>query len=261
MSTHHLQGELWGSAPSDWALYLETTFTPLYQKIISKSNLRPGQQLLDIGCGTGLFLRMAGTTGALLTGIDVSTDMLEIARERSPGAELLHRDMADLSFGDKRFDLVTAFNSLSYAENIDRALREIRSLLKDEGSLVIATWGSDAECESLKVLNSIASLLPERAPGTPGPLALSGEGRVESLLAEAGLVLREKGTANCHWNFSSLEEATRGILAAGPSAEAIRYAGLEKVKEQLVTTLAPFAVYEEMFVLENVFHYFIAGRT
>lgn len=260
MSTNHLQGELWGTAPTDWALYLETTFTPLYQKVISKSGLQAGKQLLDIGCGTGLFLRMAGATGATLTGIDVSPEMLEVARERNPGATLIGQDMDKLSFPEKSFDLVTGFNSLQYAEDIVKTLKDIRQLLKEDAFLVIGIWGTDAECESLKVLSSIASLLPEPAPGTPGPLALSGEGRVETLLSEAGLELKEKGTANCHWNFSSLDEATRGILAAGPSVEAIRYAGLEKVKEQLVKTLAPFNIYEEMFVLENVFHYFIAGN-
>lgn len=261
MNSNHLQGELWGAAPNDWALYLETTFTPLYQKIISKTGLRSGQELLDIGCGTGLFLRLAGSTGAALTGIDVSPEMLEVARERNADARLLQQDLDNLSFPENNFDLVTGFNSLQYAQDIVKTLKDIRRLLKEDGLLVIGIWGSDAECESLKVLSSIASLLPEPPPGSPGPLALSGEGRVESLLREAGLVLQQKGTANCHWNFSSLDEATRGILAAGPSVEAIRYAGLEKVKEQLVTTLAPFNIYEEMFVLENLFHYFIARKS
>jgi hypothetical protein len=70
----------------------------------------------------------------------------------------------------------------------------------------------------------------------------------------------EKGTAEGHWNFSSLEEALKGILSAGPSVEAIRYAGKEKVKDQLIKTLTSFNLYDEIYVLENVFHYFIAGK-
>jgi len=132
--------------------------------------------------------------------------------------------------------------------------------MKDDGQLAIGVWGSPKECEALEVLTSIASLLPEPPAGSPGPLALSGEGKVETLLHAAGCKLIEKGTANCHWNFSSLDEALKGILSAGPSAEAIRYAGMDKVKEQLVKTLARFNIYDEIFVLENVFHYFIVGK-
>lgn len=216
--------------------------------------------VLDIGCGSGLFLRMAGAKGATTTGIDVTPELLEVARQRNPTAALLCRDMDDLLFADKSFDIVTGFNSLQYAVDIMNVLKEIKRVLKDDGKLGIGIWGNTAECEALEVLASIASLLPEPPAGSPGPLALSEEGKMEKLLDAAGFKILEKGTAEGHWNFSSLEEALKGILSAGPSAEAIRYAGKEKVKEQLMKTLETFNIYEESYVLENVFHYFIAGK-
>jgi ubiquinone/menaquinone biosynthesis C-methylase UbiE len=260
MSTKHKQGELWGTAAHDWALYLEITFVPLYKKIISKSNLAPGSHVLDIGCGSGLFLRMAGTKGAITTGIDVTPELLELARQRNSSATLLNQDMKALPFADKSFDIVTGFNSLQYAEDISMVLKEIKRVLKDDGRLAIGVWGNTAECEALTVLSSIASLLPEPPAGSPGPLALSEEGKVARLLSEAGFKLLEKGTAEGHWNFSSLEEAMKGILSAGPSAEAIGYAGKEKVQAQLMKTLEAFNIYDDSYVLENVFHYFIAGK-
>lgn len=260
MSTKHKQAELWGTAPHDWALYLEITFIPLYKKVISKLNPVPQDHILDIGCGSGLFLRMAGAKGATATGIDVSPELLEVARQRNPTAELLNMDMEDLSFDDKSFDIITGFNSLQYAEDITKLLKEIYRLMKDDGKLAIGVWGSAAKCEALKVLASIASLLPEPPAGSPGPLALSEEGKMEKLFDTSGFKLLEKGVAECHWNFSSLDEALKGILSAGPSAEAIRYAGKEKVKDQLIRTLDAFNLYDEIYVLENVFHYFIAGK-
>ena len=260
MSTKHKQGKLWGTAPKDWALYLEITFIPLYKKVISKSILSSQSHILDIGCGSGLFLRMAGAKGATSTGIDVSPELLEIARQRNPMAELLNQDMENLSFDDKSFDIITGFNSLQYAEDITNLLKEIKRVLKDDGKLVIGVWGSTAECEALKVLASIASLLPVPPAGSPGPLALSEKGKVEKLLDAAGLKLLEKGTAEGHWNFSSLDEALKGILSSGPSAEAIRYAGKEKVQDQLMRTLEAFNIYDEIYVLENVFHYFMACK-
>jgi ubiquinone/menaquinone biosynthesis C-methylase UbiE len=261
MNTKHIQAELWGMAPHDWALYLEITFIPLYKKIISKTNLDSRSHVLDMGCGSGLFLRAAGARDAVITGIDVSPELLEIARERNPTATLLNHDMEELPFADKSFDVVTGFNSLSYATDIARVMKDIKRVLKDDGRLAIGIWGSATECEALRVLSSIASLLPEPPAGSPGPLSLSEEGKLEKILDSAGFAILEKGRVEGHWNFSSLDEALKGILSAGPSAEAIRYAGKEKVKEQLIKTLKDFNIYEDIYVLENVFHYFIAGKT
>lgn len=260
MSTKHRQGELWGTAPTDWALYLEVTFIPLYKKLISKTYLSPDDNVLDIGCGSGLFIRMAGAKGAMTTGIDVAPELLEIARQRNETATLLNQEMEHLTFDEKSFTLVTGFNSLQYADDILMVLKGIKKVLKDDGKLVIGVWGSAAECEALKVLASLASLLPETQAGSPGPLALSEEGKTENLLSLAGFKIIEKGTVECHWNFSSLDEACKGILSAGPSAEAIRYAGIEKVKDQLIKTLEAFNIFDKIYVLENVFHYFIAGK-
>lgn len=260
MATKRMQGDLWGTAPEDWALYLETTFIPVYKKIIFKSALSSASNLLDIGCGSGLFMKMAGARGALITGIDVSDELLKIARERNPAANFLNQDMEHLPFEQKSFDLVTGFNSFQYADDMMNVLQEIKGVMKDDGKLVISIWGSPAECEALSVLSSVASLLPDPDPSGPGPLALSKAGKVEGLLSAAGFLIVEKGTIECPWNFSTLENALRGILSAGPSAQAINYAGIDKVKEILIKTLEPFNIYDELYHLENVFHFYIAGK-
>ena len=81
MAIKNNQGELWGTAPEDWALHLEITFIPLYKKMISKSGIIAGDKVLDIGCGSGLFLKMVDARGAGATGIDLSPELLRIARE------------------------------------------------------------------------------------------------------------------------------------------------------------------------------------
>lgn len=260
MSGKNRQGEFWGTAPEDWALHLETCFIPVYKKIISKTGLKQGDSILDIGCGSGLFLKMAHAKTHSLNGIDLSDELLGIAHQRNPEAGLLNQDMNELPFPDKSFDLVTAFNSIQYAEDVSHVLAEIKRTLKDDGRLVIGLWGDASECESLEVLASIASLLPEPVPGSPGPLALSSKGTVEGLLADAGYKLVENSTIECPWNFSSLNDAVKGILAAGPSAEAIHYAGKEKVTEKLISSLQSFNIYDEIYVLENAFRYYIAVK-
>ncbi len=56
-----------------------------YRTILAKLALNPGQSLLDVGCGAGMFASMASASGLLVSGIDASDALLAIARERAPG--------------------------------------------------------------------------------------------------------------------------------------------------------------------------------
>src|SRR5437588_10219513 len=68
--------------------------------ILDALGLRPGDSLLDIGCGGGLLLRDALATGASATGLDHSPDMVALARERAPGATVVEGSAEILPFVD-----------------------------------------------------------------------------------------------------------------------------------------------------------------
>ena len=57
--------------------------------ILDALRLQPGDELLELGCGGGLLLRDALATGASVTGIDHSEEMVELARRRAPGARVV----------------------------------------------------------------------------------------------------------------------------------------------------------------------------
>ena len=56
-------GPLWGARPADWALS-EDQQTPTYESALERIELKPGQTVLDIGCGVGSFLRLVTERGA-----------------------------------------------------------------------------------------------------------------------------------------------------------------------------------------------------
>lgn len=89
-------------------------------------DLRPGQQVLDVGCGTGWFTRRLAQGGLQMTGLDVSEAMLAVARQRTPqGIAWLQGDAAQLPFADRSFDHVVALTSLCFVPDWPRAVAEI----------------------------------------------------------------------------------------------------------------------------------------
>jgi cyclopropane fatty-acyl-phospholipid synthase-like methyltransferase len=72
-------GPLWGARPQDWAEN-EDKQVPTYEEAIRRVRVTPGQRVLDIGCGTGVFLRLLADNGAKPFGLDASEALLEIAR-------------------------------------------------------------------------------------------------------------------------------------------------------------------------------------
>src|SRR2546428_4098024 len=99
------QRELWGRHPRDWAELQEGQLSTLYEAIVTGLRIGPETRLLDVGCGSGLFARLAADAGADVSGIDAAPELLEIACERTPTASFVHGDFEALPWPDGAFDL------------------------------------------------------------------------------------------------------------------------------------------------------------
>lgn len=99
-----------------------------------------GRQVLDAGCGSGPTFAALRDRGAVVTGIDASAGMLELARRRlGADADLRVADLADpLPFPDAAFDDVIASLVLHYLEDWGPALAELRRVLRPGGRLIMS---------------------------------------------------------------------------------------------------------------------------
>lgn len=95
----------------------------------------PGR-LLDIGCGTGAQSLAFRDTGWELTGVDISDDMLRLARAR--GLEVVRADVAALPFEDASFDAVVSLWTHTDVDDFAAAVREAARVLRTGGTLVYA---------------------------------------------------------------------------------------------------------------------------
>jgi ubiquinone/menaquinone biosynthesis C-methylase UbiE len=127
--------DLWRRLPEDLEPYEWKLRSALLQR-----ELRPGDRVLDLGCGVGRFSALAAASGASTTGVDVAEAALERARQAY--AELDFRLVpfdGPLPLDDNSFDLVWASEVIEHVADTASWLSEVRRVLVPRGRLLITT--------------------------------------------------------------------------------------------------------------------------
>ncbi len=130
----------WGRISEEYARYRDIYPQEFYDKIIELGLCVPGQNVLDIGTGTGVLPRNLYRYGARFTGADVSENQIRLARELSQNQKMdidyVVSPVEDIDFPDKSFDVVTACQCFMYF-NQQIAIPKIHNVLKDDGCFAI----------------------------------------------------------------------------------------------------------------------------
>jgi SAM-dependent methyltransferase len=251
---------LWSATSRDWADFQEPLLAPWYTAVLDDLQTGPGMRLLDVGCGAGLFLLMAGQRGALTSGVDITPEFIAIARQRSPMADLRLGDMNSLPFEDGTFDVVTGFNSFQMGGNPVPALVEARRVTCLGGRLVIGIFGRAEDCAMAAPLQAFTRLMPPPPPGSQGPFALSADGVLQRVVRQAGWGPLEQHEVEVPFEFDDETSALRCILSNGPAVIAIRTSGMERVRQAVLDSINQFRTASGGYYLENRFRYLIAHR-
>lgn len=259
MGSAEREGEIWSVGAETWAELQEPNFAPAYDAALDATGAAAGTVLLDAGCGAGLALVRATERGARVSGFDASEGLLEVARERLPEADLRQGDLEDLPYDDHTFDVVTAFNSVQFAEDPLAALREIARVSRSGGAAAIVTWAPLEESEMSAIFGALAALVEPPAPGQPGPFALAERGRMEELIARAGMTVREARELPLAFDYDDLDAAIRGMIATGPGTRTAAAAGAERARAALEEAFSEFVQPDRGVRLENRFRLLLAS--
>lgn len=118
---------------------MERGHRPVGEQAIARMNVSPKAEVLDVGCGSGWAARLLAQNAGHVIGIDVSDEMIRVARVQSTQLANVEYQVAsaeDLPFPDNTFTHAFSMESLYYYADIGKALREIARVLRPEGSFV-----------------------------------------------------------------------------------------------------------------------------
>jgi SAM-dependent methyltransferase len=183
--------EMWSSdraSSYDQGLTRLTTHTA--DRLLDAVGASPGIELLDVGTGPGLVAERAAIRGCAVTGIDISPQMLAIARERVRSGEFHEGSAESLPFADDTFGAIVGNFVVLHLGHPDRLAAEAARVLRPGGRAAFTVWGTG---DRNRVLGVFPDALTQAAVAPPndipeGPLSTdyADHDRFASLLRDGG---------------------------------------------------------------------------
>ncbi|WP_328869442.1 class I SAM-dependent methyltransferase [Streptomyces sp. NBC_00287] len=204
MDVKHLadddQAARWKRAGHAWVEtqeLLDAMLRPLEELLLESVSAGHGDQVLDVGCGTGsttlAVARRLGPTGRAV-GIDISETMIAAARERvareGGAATFILADAEHHAFEPAGFDAVVSRLGVMFFTDSVRAFANLRRAAKDDAPLRFIAWRGAAENPFMTTAERAAAPLvpdlPARRPDGPGQFAFADPDKVRGILTESG---------------------------------------------------------------------------
>lgn len=197
---------------------------PVALAVVERAALRPGEDVIDLACGTGNAALLAAACGARVIGVDAAPRLLGIARDRARahGVEVDFRegDLLDLPVSDGAADVILSVFGVIFASDPSGALRELARVMRSGGRMLLSAWIPAGPIDAM--LGAMGRILG-RVTQAPPPLRFpwADPAAVGPLASEAGLELQTTTSAELAIRDSSPE----AYVAAGqehPMAVAVR---------------------------------------
>jgi ubiquinone/menaquinone biosynthesis C-methylase UbiE len=207
-------------------------------EFIARLNLRHGQQLLDVACGTGNLAIPAAVAGASVTGVDIAPNLIAIARReaRAAGVDACF-DIGDaelLPYPDQRFDTTVTMFGAMFAYRPMRAAAEMLRVTTRGGRIAMANWTPEGFIGSL--LRAHVAVVPP-PEGVPSPLAWGQEETVRQRFGQ-GVTALAMTRRTLELRFDVPPEGVTEIFAAnyGPTVATLKKAtpeGASQLRQEL----------------------------
>jgi SAM-dependent methyltransferase len=222
--TNVAQAQAWDGAEGDyWAVNagaFEQSLAGYDPALFAAAAIRPGDHVLDVGCGTGSTTREAARRAdpGSATGIDLSGAMIAVARAgaRVRGARFVQGDAQVYPFPTGAFDVVVSRTGAMFFGDPAAAFANLARATRPGGRAALLVWQA-FECNPWMVAITTALAAGRNRPappkGVPGPFALADRGRIRNLLSGAGYTGIEVADVREPLNFGPDPDSAHALLA------------------------------------------------
>jgi SAM-dependent methyltransferase len=178
-------------ARGDYASIARRNIWGVGERIVRVVGVRGGDDVLDVACGTGNAATRAALVGARVTGVDLTPELLDVARAEAAAAavevEWVEGDAEALPFSDESFDVVVSVFGCMFAPRHEVTARELARVLRPGGRLGICSWVPDGSVG--RMFRVAAKYLPEPPEFAESPILWGAEDHVRRLFAGTGVEL------------------------------------------------------------------------
>ena len=214
----------WDRAAPDYESLWQAQLAGAQSQLLTSASLVPGERVLDVACGTGLVsftaARAVGHAGQVL-GVDLSGRMIEAARRRAEEGRVLNASFArmdaeTLDLPDANFDIALCSLGLMYMPDPEKAVCEMRRVLRPGGRMVLAVWGERSLCGWAAVF----PIVDAEVSGEVCPLffRLGQRDALARLCTEASVEIHEQHRLATTLSYADADDACNAAFIGGPVA-------------------------------------------
>ncbi len=231
-------------AAGDYPAIAQRQLWPLGERIVKRIGVAPGEDVLDVACGTGNAALRAAQAGARVTGVDLTPELLEegrrLAAETGVEIEYLEGDAEALPVPDESFDVVVSVMGCMFAPRHRVTAAELARVLRPGGRLCVTGWAPEGAMGTM--FKTLGSHLPAPPPFAESPLGWGSEEHVRELFAATGLEVEFAREQSAFAAFDSIDDEIDFVTAKfGPLIMARRMLEPEGRWQSLLDDLRAFA--------------------
>jgi SAM-dependent methyltransferase len=191
----------------------------LAKSLLDAAGVREGWRVLDVATGPGYVAERAAARGARVVGVDLAEGMLELARQRVGGVELLRADAEELPFDGGSFDAVVGGFVINHVPRPQRALAEATRVLVSGGRVAFSVWDRPERMRVIGVVKeAIETAGMDRGDalpaGGPDPYRFADDREFRALLEAADLIGVAVSTLEITHRVAGPEELVAGLLGS-----------------------------------------------
>lgn len=243
------------NVPGGWVEIYHNIFIPAMigewaPRMLARVDPRPGENVLDVACGTGVLTRAAaeivGQNGSV-AGVDINPDMLSLARKLSdgqyPAIEWRECDAQSLPFEDDVFDIALCQLGLMFIPDKVAALKEMRRVLKPGGRVAVMVWGAIDKCPGQMAMAKAWEKFfgVEQAGNFYSMHSMSDPETMREILFAAGFqeVNIQQAMGTMHFRSAEQQVRSYGAMGGFSAYERVQNAAISEVTQALRAYTGP----------------------